>query len=68
MTTPAFLSHFGLDTLRDLSDLDQLEEAGLLSKDNLLAGEFSGAMDIVDTQDAEDEGNELDDASSTGAD
>jgi segregation and condensation protein B len=68
VTTPAFLSHFGLDTLRDLSDLDQLEEAGLLSKDNLLAGEFSGAMDIVDTQDAEDEGNELDDASSTGAD
>jgi segregation and condensation protein B len=67
VTTSAFLSHFGLDTLRDLPDIDQLEEAGLLSKDNLLAGEFPGAMDIGDDQDADDEDNELDDASGTEA-
>ena len=30
MTTPAFLSAWGLDSLRDLPDLDRLEEAGLL--------------------------------------
>jgi segregation and condensation protein B len=67
VTTPAFLSQFGLDTLRDLPDMEQLEDAGLLSRDKLLAGEFLGPMDIGDDQDAEDEDNELDDASSTGA-
>ncbi|MGY3134136.1 hypothetical protein ACVWZM_004818 [Bradyrhizobium sp. USDA 4501] len=40
MTTKAFLSHFGLQTLRDLPDMEMLEEAGLLSKDKMLAGEF----------------------------
>ncbi|MBR0945701.1 SMC-Scp complex subunit ScpB [Bradyrhizobium liaoningense] len=40
VTTKAFLSHFGLQTLRDLPDMDMLEEAGLLSKDKMLAGEF----------------------------
>jgi segregation and condensation protein B len=67
VTTPAFLSQFGFDTLRDLPDIDQLEEAGLLSRDKLLAGEFPGAMDIGDDQDPEDEDNELDDASGTEA-
>ena len=37
--TKQFLSHFGFDTLRDLPDMEQLEEAGLLSKARLLAGE-----------------------------
>jgi segregation and condensation protein B len=63
VTTPAFLSKFGLDTLRDLPDIDELEEAGLLSRDKLPAGEFPGPMDIEDDKEAEDEGNELDDAS-----
>jgi segregation and condensation protein B len=40
VTTKAFLSHFGLETLRDLPDMEMLEEAGLLSKDKMLAGEF----------------------------
>jgi hypothetical protein len=31
---------FGLDTLRDLPDLEALEDAGLLSKDKLLAGDI----------------------------
>lgn len=39
VTTKAFLSHFGLDTLRDLPDFEALEDAGLLSKEKLLAGD-----------------------------
>ena len=37
VTTKHFLSHFGFETLRDLPDMEQLEEAGLLSKQKLLA-------------------------------
>ena len=37
VTTPSFLSHFGFQTLRDLPDLEMLEDAGLLSKARLLA-------------------------------
>ncbi len=37
VTTPAFLSHFGFDTLRDLPDREMLEDAGLLSKNNMVA-------------------------------
>ena len=40
VTTRDFLSHFGFNTLRDLPDMEMLEDAGLLSKDKLLAGEF----------------------------
>jgi hypothetical protein len=32
VTTPAFLMHFGLESLRDLPDYDRLEEADLLGK------------------------------------
>jgi segregation and condensation protein B len=42
VTTKQFLSHFGFDTLRDLPDMEQLEEAGLLSKQKLLAGALPG--------------------------
>lgn len=35
-----FLTHFGFDTLRDLPDFEALEDAGLLSKDKLLAGDI----------------------------
>lgn len=38
VTTDAFLRHFGLATLRDLPDLEALEDAGLLSKAKLMAG------------------------------
>lgn len=44
VTTREFLSHFGFDTLRDLPDIEALEDAGLLSKDRLLAGEFPLAL------------------------
>ncbi|RWI86364.1 MAG: SMC-Scp complex subunit ScpB [Mesorhizobium sp.] len=38
VTTKNFLSQFGLDTLRQLPDFEALEDAGLLSKEKLLAG------------------------------
>jgi hypothetical protein len=38
VTTKQFLLEFGLDTLRDLPDFEALEDAGLLSKEKLLAG------------------------------
>lgn len=40
VTTREFLLEFGLDTLRDLPDFEALEDAGLLSKEKLLAGEI----------------------------
>ena len=52
VTTKQFLSHFGFETLRDLPDMEQLEEAGLLSKQKLLAGALPG--DLSETQDSID--------------
>jgi segregation and condensation protein B len=43
--TKAFLSHYAFDTLSDMPDMEALEDAGLLSKDRLLAGEFPIAGD-----------------------
>lgn len=40
VTTKGFLSYFGFSTLRELPDMEALEDAGLLSKDRLLAGDF----------------------------
>jgi len=40
VTTPTFLSVFGLGSLRDLPDIEKLEDAGLLTKSDLLAGEI----------------------------
>ena len=48
VTTKEFLSYFGFDTLRDLPDMEMLEDAGLLSKDKLLAGEFPITRSIHD--------------------
>jgi segregation and condensation protein B len=45
VTTPAFLSHFGFDTLRDLPDREMLEDAGLLSKGQLLAADIPISID-----------------------
>lgn len=41
VTTKNFLSQFGLDTLRHLPDFEAIEDAGLLSKEKLLAGDIS---------------------------
>ena len=54
VTTPAFLSQYGLDTLRDLPNVEQLEEAGLLSKERLLAGEVPGPF-MSNDDDASDD-------------
>jgi segregation and condensation protein B len=51
VTTDTFLSVFGLASLRDLPDIEKLEDAGLLTKDNLLAGEVPIGID-----DGEDDG------------
>ena len=44
VTTPAFLLEFGLETLRDLPDREALEDAGLLSKEKLQAGDIMPAF------------------------
>jgi segregation and condensation protein B len=51
VTTEKFLSVFGLASLRELPDIEKLEDAGLLTKDNLLAGEIP-----IGIGDEEDEG------------
>lgn len=61
VTTEKFLSVFGLASLRDLPDIEKLEDAGLLTKDNLLAAEIpigiEGEEDEEASQDALDEPN-----------
>lgn len=56
VTTKGFLSHFGLATLRDLPDMEMLEDAGLLSKDKLLMGEFPIVGDPPERDDDMDDG------------
>ena len=53
VTTKAFLSQFGFETLRDLPDMQALEDAGLLSKEKLLSGDFPPLTDtaLVDDDD-----------------
>ncbi|MBZ9959342.1 SMC-Scp complex subunit ScpB [Mesorhizobium sp. BR1-1-14] len=57
VTTKNFLSQFGLDTLRQLPDFEALEDAGLMSKEKLLAGDIpaglasaGGEDDVVEDQ------------------
>ena len=64
VTTKGFLSHFGLETLRDLPDMEMLEEAGLLSKEKMLAGEFPDPLP-ADDQDQDDD-EEAADRTETG--
>jgi segregation and condensation protein B len=51
VTTKEFLLQFGFDTLRDLPDFEALEDAGLLSKEKLLAGDIM--PDFADNTDEE---------------
>ncbi len=57
VTTHGFLSQFGFETLRDLPDFERLEDAGLLSKDRLLADDFpmSTLSSDSETSPAEDD-------------
>ncbi|MER9432332.1 SMC-Scp complex subunit ScpB [Mesorhizobium sp. M0408] len=55
VTTKAFMSHFGFDTLRDLPDFEALEDAGLLSKEKLLAGEIPAGLASEEEEGEEEE-------------
>jgi segregation and condensation protein B len=50
VTTDGFLTHFGFDSLRDLPNIDRLEEAGLLGKAPL-PGELRAALGLTDEAD-----------------
>ncbi len=60
VTTKAFLSQFGLENLRDLPDFEALEDAGLLSKDKLLADDIPIAGDDLYESDNKIEPDEMD--------
>jgi chromosome segregation and condensation protein ScpB len=45
VTTPVFLAHFGFESLRDLPDIEKLEDAGLLGN-AALASELRGALGL----------------------
>jgi len=49
VTTPHFLSTFGLDTLRDLPDVDALDDAGLLSRPPIF--DHTSSMHLDDEED-----------------
>ncbi|MVA27574.1 SMC-Scp complex subunit ScpB (plasmid) [Agrobacterium vitis] len=49
VTTPHFLSSFGMETLRDLPNIEALEDAGLLSRKSIQV------VDLASTGDDEDE-------------
>jgi segregation and condensation protein B len=65
VTTPAFLTHFGFESLRDLPDMEKLEDAGLLGRvgtdapgtpgarlDNSeLLAELAGALGVITRED-----------------
>ncbi|KQZ87943.1 transcriptional regulator [Mesorhizobium sp. Root157] len=57
VTTKAFLLEFGLDTLRDLPDFEALEDAGLLSKEKLLAGDIPARLANGEDDEEEPEAN-----------
>jgi segregation and condensation protein B len=54
VTTKGFLWHFGFDTLRDLPDMEMLEDAGLLSKEKMLAGDFLPGVDPTEIPDGDE--------------
>ncbi|MEW5423959.1 SMC-Scp complex subunit ScpB [Amorphus sp. 3PC139-8] len=59
VTTSHFLSFFSMDSLRDLPDIEALEDAGLLSKKSGLQGEFP--MMSEDTEDMDEDASPLTD-------
>lgn len=54
VTTKGFLKHFGLDTLRDLPDLEALEDAGLLNGH----GDAATAIPIADMGEDDSDGQD----------
>jgi len=55
VTTPGFLTHFGFQTLRELPDLEMLEDAGLLSKEKLLAEDLPASAEEGEANEAQAE-------------
>src|SRR5271165_7182543 len=57
VTTPAFLSHFGFESLRDLPDIEKLEDAGLLGAldSEPLASELRGVLGLRGDEDEMEE-------------
>jgi segregation and condensation protein B len=62
VTTPAFLSHFGFESLRDLPDIEKLEDAGLLGRTSealldgdALASELRGVLGLKSDEDQTEE-------------
>ncbi len=61
VTTKEFLLEFGLDTLRDLPDFEALEDAGLLSKEKLLAGDILAGLVAGGEDEIEDQADIVED-------
>src|SRR4051812_26606110 len=60
MTTPEFLGHFGLDSLKDLPGIDELRAAGLLDIGPVSLGEAASlAAQRAETGQAEQEGGNV---------
>jgi chromosome segregation and condensation protein ScpB len=60
VTTREFLLEFGLDTLRDLPDFEALEDARLLSKEKLLAGNIPTGLASGEGEDEDEDELEAD--------
>ncbi|VTZ51188.1 hypothetical protein MPC4_320020 [Methylocella tundrae] len=67
VATKALLARFGLSSLHDhLPDIEMLEDAGLLAKDKLLAGEFPGGFAAAGDADEGDDRPDAAETASTG--
>ena len=57
VTTGKFLEQFGLASLRDMPEMEKLEDEGLLSKEALLSGELASAfgIDLDESDEAEED-------------
>ena len=61
VTTPGFLADFGFESLRDLPDIEKLEDAGLLGRTGqalrgeALAAELRGMLGLSAEEDAPEE-------------
>jgi segregation and condensation protein B len=51
VTTPKFLEQFGFASLRELPDMERLEDEGLLTKEALLSGELARAFGVWSPED-----------------
>lgn len=59
VTTPAFLAAFGFDTLRDLPDLEMLEDAGLLSRHHAPVDKLAEPPAFDEEEEEEDDAGPL---------